>query len=103
MRTLATSCNAFAAAMQVRFFGSPRDTGLGDLKRLEAAIKAGSIDQVYMQTRWNGHTTTQTVTRLCKERGIQCFLLDAAGKARRKSEWAEATTSSDGELGLESV
>lgn len=88
--------------MQVRFFGSPRDTGLGDLKRLEAAIKAGSIDQVYMQTRWNGHTTTQTITRLCKDRGIPCFLLDAAGKARRKSEWAESTSSSDGELGWES-
>jgi hypothetical protein len=80
-------------ALQVRFFASPRDTGVGELKRLEAAIKAGSIDEVYMPTRWNSHTTTQLVTRLCKDRGIPVFLLDAGEKARRKAEWADAASS----------
>lgn len=91
------------AAWQVRFFGSSRDTGVGDLKRLEAAIKAGSIDEVYMTTRWNGHNTTQIVRQLCRDRGIPCHLLDAAGKARRKGEWDAASGSgSDTESGWES-
>lgn len=81
-------------ALQVRFFGSPRDTGRGELQRLEAAIKAGTIDEVYMPTRWNSHTTTQLVTRLCKDRGIPVLLLDAGEKARRKAEWQDANSSS---------
>jgi hypothetical protein len=52
--------------LQVRFFGSPRDAGSGLLKSLVAAIKAGSIDAVYLLTRWNGHGTTQQVRKLCK-------------------------------------
>ncbi|WIA20944.1 hypothetical protein OEZ85_005284 [Tetradesmus obliquus] len=79
---------------EVRFFGSPRDTGRGELQRLEAAIKAGTIDEVYMPTRWNSHTTTQLVTRLCKDRGIPVLLLDAGEKARRKAEWQDANSSS---------
>jgi hypothetical protein len=76
-------------------FGSPKDTGVGELKRLEAAIKAGSIDEVYMPIRWNGHNTTQIVSKLCRDRGILVHLLGAAQKARRKQEWADATSGSD--------
>lgn len=67
------------------------------MRRLEAAIKARSIDEVYMTTRWNGHGVTQQVSKLCKDRGIPCHLLDAAGKVRRKQEWDAAMSSSDGE------
>lgn len=83
------------ALPQVRFYGSPRDAGSGQLKSLEQALKAGSIDEVYMLTRWNGHGTTKHVRRLCKERGIPCHLLDAGEKVLRKAEWAELVTSSD--------
>jgi hypothetical protein len=81
--------------LQIRVFGSPRDTGVGDFKRLEAAIKAGSIDEVYMPVRWNGHTTTKNVAKLCRDRGIPVYLLEAAQIVRRKQEWADATSGSD--------
>lgn len=67
------------------------------MRRLEAAIKAGSIDEVYMTVRWNGHGVTQQVSKLCRDRGIPCHLLGQAGKAQRKQEWDAATSSSDGE------
>jgi hypothetical protein len=68
------------------------------MKRLESAIKAGTIDEVYMLIRWNGHGVTQQVSKLCRDRGIPYYLLDAAGKTRRKQEYEAATSSSDGEL-----
>lgn len=40
---------------------------------------------------------TVQVTRLCKDRGIPCHLLDVGEKARRKQEWEEATSGSDTE------
>ncbi|KAI8470957.1 MAG: hypothetical protein J3K34DRAFT_508523 [Monoraphidium minutum] len=73
----------------VRFFGSPRDMGQGELRRLEAALKAGGIDQVYMITRFNGHSVTQTVRRICRERGIPVSLLDAALRAGLKGAAAQ--------------
>ena len=79
----------------MRFFGSGKDTGQGDIRRLEACIRAGSIDEVYMITRWNGHVTTQTVRELCKKQGIRVHLLDSTQRARRKGMAASCGSESE--------
>lgn len=91
LRAVAAHCT-----VQIRYYGSPRDTGTGDMRRLEAAIKAGSIDEVYMTACWNGHGVTQQVSKLCKDRVIPCHLLDAAGKVRRKQEWVRPRPAATG-------
>ncbi|KIY96470.1 hypothetical protein MNEG_11490 [Monoraphidium neglectum] len=80
----------------VRFFGSTKDMGRGELTRLEAALKAGTIQQVYMITRWNGHSVTKHVRRLCRERGIPVFLLDSTQRAGLKGAAAAERNSGSG-------
>ena len=82
--------------LQVRFFGGSKDTGPNDMKRLEACIKAGSIDEVYMLTRWNGHNTTKTVSTWCRAYKIPIHWLDSTQRAKRKAMAADAS-GSDGE------
>eukprot|EP00878_Enallax_costatus_P014032 GHUV01014674.1.p1 GENE.GHUV01014674.1~~GHUV01014674.1.p1 ORF type:complete len:304 (+),score=109.08 GHUV01014674.1:379-1290(+) len=57
--------------------------------------------EVYMITRWNGHGTTQWVTKLCKGRSIPVYMLDSTQIARAKGRAAAAAASesdwSDGE------
>jgi len=55
---------------QVRKFLSRRAGGNGELRRLEAALRAGSIHRVVVLSRWNGHSGTQRVARLCRKLGI---------------------------------
>lgn len=82
--------------VQLRFYGGVKDVGTGDLRRLRDAIKAGSIDEVYMLIRWNGHTTTKIVSKLCRDRDISCHLIYPANKVKRKQEdWADASFGSD--------
>lgn len=52
------------------FFQAPRFGGNGEARRLEAAIRSGSIDRVVILARWNGHSSTQAVRRLCRRLGI---------------------------------
>jgi hypothetical protein len=82
---------------QIRFFGGTKDVGIGDIKRLEGAIKANKIDEVYMLIRWNGHVTTNNVGRWCKDRDIPCHLLDPPRRARLKAAAESAASSSDDE------
>jgi hypothetical protein len=90
-----TAIAVAAGGVQVRFYGGVKDVGTGDLKRLEAAIKAGSIDEVYMLIRWNGHNTTQMVSKLCRDREIPCYTIYPADKVKRKQECADLTSGSD--------
>jgi hypothetical protein len=55
---------------RVVFFMAPRDGGNGELRRLEAALRAGSIDRVVILARWNGHAATRRVRRLCRARAV---------------------------------
>jgi hypothetical protein len=79
--------------LQVRFFGSPRDAGSGQLKSLVAAIKAGSIDEVYLLTRWNGHGTTQQVRKLCRLRPLLFFWVTRG--ARTPTGWPHTAQSGE--------
>jgi hypothetical protein len=58
------------AGTRVRHYGSPKDVGHGELVRLEHALRSGGIDQVVLRTRWNAHTVTARIRRLCRVLGI---------------------------------
>lgn len=52
---------------EVRIFAAAGDGGNGEARRLESAIRAGSIDQVFILTRWNSHEVTKRIRRICKQ------------------------------------
>ena len=56
--------------MELRYFGSGRDVGRGELVRLEQALRAGGIDRVVIRTRWNGHSATSRIRRVCRVLGV---------------------------------
>ncbi len=54
------------------FFKSSRFGGNGELRRFEDAIRAGSICKVIILRKWNGHSGTHKVRRLCRQLGVPC-------------------------------
>ena len=52
------------------YFQARRFGGNGELRRLETALRSGTIDRVVILARWNGHSATTKVRRLCKSRGV---------------------------------
>mgnify|MGYP003375270772 CR=1 FL=1 len=54
----------------VRYFQSPGNGGNGGVKQLEASLRAGGIDLVLVLTRWNGHSATKSIRRLCSQLGV---------------------------------
>lgn len=59
-----------------RFFQSPRSGGNGELRRLVAALRSGSIDCVVVLARWNGHAATGKLRRICRRYGVE-FVLES--------------------------
>ncbi len=51
---------------RVRVFPARRYGGNGPLRRLETALRSGSIDQVLILARWNCHSATRRVLRICR-------------------------------------
>lgn len=62
-------------APKVEVFKSPRDGGNRDSRRLEAALRAGSFGTLILLTRWNSHSITQKMRRLCKQLGVTVVVL----------------------------
>lgn len=62
-------------APEVVVFKSPRDGGNGDARRLEASLRAGSFGTLIVLTRWNSHSTTQKLRRLCKALGVIVMMM----------------------------
>lgn len=58
------------ATGQMRYFGSAHDVGRGELVRLEQALRAGGIGRVIIRTRWNGHSATTRIRRVCRTLGV---------------------------------
>lgn len=58
------------AEMHVRYYGSAHDVGRGELVRLEQALRAGGIDRVIIRTRWNSHSATARIRRVCRVLGV---------------------------------
>jgi len=55
---------------RIRVYRSPRDGGNGDLRRLTDALKAGGVDQVVILARFNSHSATTPIRRLCRRLGV---------------------------------
>lgn len=51
-------------------FKSRRDGGNGEARRLAAALKAGGFTRVIILVRWNGHSVTRYLRRLCRKLGV---------------------------------
>jgi len=65
----------------VVIFRAPRDGGNGELRRLEAAIKAGSISRVVILSRFNGHSATQKIRRTCFTHAVPVVVVTGSGRA----------------------
>lgn len=51
---------------RVETFGSPSEVGGGAVRRLEAALRAGTYEVVIVLARWGGHSTTTRLKTVCK-------------------------------------
>ncbi|MCK6527592.1 hypothetical protein L6R50_08520 [Myxococcota bacterium] len=51
-------------------FMAGRAGGNGEPRRLEAALRSGSITRVVILARWNGHATTRRIRRVCRTLGV---------------------------------
>ena len=58
------------AGCEVRVFLGRRYGGNGELRRLERSLRSGRIDRVLVLARWNGHSATSLVIRLCRALGV---------------------------------
>jgi len=64
------------AGLDVRHFKGLRDGGNGELRRLVRALKAGKIERLFLLARWNSHSVTKRVLRLCRTLSIPYTILD---------------------------
>jgi dTMP kinase len=55
----------------VVMFGSPGDAGTGPVRRLEAALQAGSFVVVVVLARWGAHSATRRVRKVCRATGTR--------------------------------
>lgn len=53
-----------------RIFRAQGSGGNGELRRILRALRSGSIVKLIILVRWNGHSATAAVSRLCRQRGI---------------------------------
>jgi len=58
-------------APDVVMFRSARDGGNGPARRLEAALRTGSFGTLIILARWNSHSTTRNLRRLCVRLGVK--------------------------------
>lgn len=57
------------------FFMACRDGGNGELRRLLATLRAKSVDLVIILARWNAHSATNQVQRLCRRIGVRVLIV----------------------------
>jgi hypothetical protein len=50
----------------LRRFLSTRYGGEGEIRALEQALKRGRISRVLILARWNGHSATERILKLCR-------------------------------------
>lgn len=55
---------------QYVFFEAAKYGGNGELRRLDAALRAGGIGEVIILFQWNGHSGSARVRRLCRRLGV---------------------------------
>ncbi len=63
------------AAPKVTLFKSPHYGGNGDLRRLQAALRAGSYKTLVLLARWNSHSATRKLRVLCRRLGVRVVIM----------------------------
>lgn len=53
-----------------RVFRAQGSAGNGELRRLLSALRSGSIAKLIILARWNCHSATKAVRRMCRQHGI---------------------------------
>ena len=61
----------YVQAPEIVVFKSRRDGGNGPAKRLEKALRAGRFGTLVILTRWNGHSMTRKLRKLCAKLGVR--------------------------------
>lgn len=54
------------ANVELRHFKAGRYGGGGEARALAQSIRTGGIDRVIVLSRWNGHSATLVIQRLCR-------------------------------------
>jgi len=57
-------------AARVVYYRAPRNGGNGELRVLDAALRAGTFGRESILARWNNHADTRAIRRVCKRLGI---------------------------------
>ena len=70
-------------ADEVRVFGSAKEGGCGELRRLLACLHRGRVDEVWILTCWIGHSESRAIGRACKKLGIPVRRFGGRGQVRR--------------------
>lgn len=67
----------------LELFGSTGQTGQGELRRVLAALRAGTIREVCLVVRWAGHGEIDAIRRLCRTLGVGYHCFRSIGAVRR--------------------
>lgn len=65
-------------------FGSARDVGGGELKRLLQSVQGGGLDYVLVLARFVGHSMHNRVRDECRRAGVPCRVLPGGATAAAK-------------------
>ena len=68
---------------EIRVYGSAKEAGAGELRRLLASLKGGGIDEVSLLFCWIGHSESRAIQNVCRRRGIPVRLLGGRGQVGR--------------------
>lgn len=62
-------------------YGSRRDTGNGEQRRLIESIHAGVVDLVVLLVRWVGHSTSGRVRDACRRASVPVLIIPGGGSS----------------------
>jgi hypothetical protein len=62
-------------APKIVLFGSQKDSGNGEYRRLKQSLKSGCFGAVVVRTRWNSHSVTTAVRKICKQMNISFYCI----------------------------
>jgi len=68
----------------IRCYGSKNHTGRGELARLRAALRAGTITEVWILYRWIGHSEANAIKKICKKLGVPVGYVRSLSEIRER-------------------
>ena len=64
-----------SCTQNINIYRSCKNSGVKEQRRLEASIKAGSFGLIMILTRWNCHSATKRIRKLCRKRGVKVVMI----------------------------